>query len=81
VDIERIMMTGGEARSDIWNQIKADMIGRTINIPEVLNAAALGACILASIGPGIYSDFRDGIKHMDRVARRYKIQPEVHDKY
>ncbi len=81
IKIRRISMTGGEARSDLWNQIKADVLGRKIEIPQVLDAAALGACILAAVGVGAYRDFRTAVSKMVRIARAYTPNPERHEKY
>ena len=81
VHVKRIIMTGGEARSDVWNQIKADIIGMKIEVPKILYAAALGACILACIGIRVYKDFRLAIRNMVRIAKTYKPRPEVHARY
>ncbi len=81
VSVRRITMTGGEARSHIWNQIKADVLGRVIEVPEVLDAAALGACILASVGVKAYKDFKEAIGGMVRIAKEYRPRPEAHAKY
>ncbi len=45
--IHRIRTTGGQAQSSIWNQIKADVIGKAIEVPEVLESELLGAAIYA----------------------------------
>ncbi len=81
IHVKRITMTGGEAKSNLWNQIKADILGMSIEIPEVLDAAALGACILASIGVKACRDFRDSTKKMVRISKRYTPAPRVHNEY
>ena len=81
VQIKRITMTGGEAKSRLWTQIKADVLGVSIEVPEVLDAAALGACILAAMGVGAYRDFDSAVRKMVRVSRIYHPRPETHEKY
>ena len=36
---------GGPARSETWNQIKADVTGFTVEVPAVLETAVVGAAI------------------------------------
>ena len=64
-------MVGGEARNEIWNQMKADITGIEIRIPEVDDAAALGAALLAGAGTGEYSDLRKAAEETVRIRRIY----------
>jgi xylulokinase len=45
----RLRASGGGARSPAWLQIKADVLGRTIEVPAVQDAACLGAAMLATV--------------------------------
>ncbi len=49
---EEILALGGSARSEIWNGIKASVVGRTYCRPRVTGAASLGAFMLAMKGIG-----------------------------
>jgi len=51
-DPEVVLALGGAARSSIWNQIKADISQRSYFRPRALEAAALGAAMLASLACG-----------------------------
>jgi xylulokinase len=55
---------GGGARSDAWLQVKADILGRPLRRPAVVDAAALGAAILAGAGSGLFAGVREGIEAM-----------------
>jgi len=72
VKIESASMVGGETKSNIWNQIKADIIGIEIRIPEVDDAAALGAALLAGTGTGKYSSIQRAAEETVRIKRIYK---------
>ncbi len=48
-----ILALGGSAKSRIWNQIKADITGRTYSKPRTSGAASIGAMILGCQGCGI----------------------------
>lgn len=61
VKIEKIISTGGGAKSSVWTQIKADITGRPIIIPENEEAPCLGAAIMATVSEGIYHSYEEAI--------------------
>jgi xylulokinase len=52
-----IISTGGGARSDIWSQLKANVTGHTVSIPENEEAATLGAAMIGAVSEGFFSSF------------------------
>jgi xylulokinase len=82
VRVKDASMTGGETKSRIWNQIKADVIGMNIRVPVVEDAsAALGSAILAGIGSGVYKNVQDGVKRCIRFKDVYRPRSEHNDNY
>lgn len=79
--IDRIVAVGGATESDFWLQTKADIIGKTIEMPAVLEAASLGAAILAAIGVGIYKDYYEATDKIYKVKKEFKPHPERSKKY
>jgi len=59
--ISRVVVSGGGASSRVWNQIKANVLGIPISAVSGLDAAELGAAMLAGIGSGLYDDYRQAI--------------------
>ncbi len=57
VEINRIRIGGGGAKSKLWRQIIADVLEYSILLPQVTEAGALGAAITAGVGSGIYPNF------------------------
>jgi xylulokinase len=45
---------GGSSVSRVWTQMKADITGKTIEVPEDNSATVSGAAILAGVGAGIF---------------------------
>jgi len=76
VKIEVASMVGGETKSEVWNQIKADIVGIEIRIPEVDDAAALGAALLAGTGVGEYSSLQKAAEETVRMRRTYRPNME-----
>jgi len=54
--VEEIRVSGGQAKSPVWNQMKADITGKTILIPEVEDAELLGCACLANVALGRFPD-------------------------
>jgi len=45
--IDNVRTTGGQALNGLWNQIKADVLGKSVEVPEVKDSELLGAAIYA----------------------------------
>jgi len=71
IKIKEIHSLGGGSRSSLWNQIKADIIGRPIITMRTEEAACLGAAILAGFGKGIFPSLEDACKIMNRKKDEY----------
>jgi xylulokinase len=76
VRVDAMRACGGPARSETWNQIKADVTGFTVLVPAVLETAVLGSAILGAVGIGAVPDVRAGIRAMTRIERRLEPRPE-----
>jgi xylulokinase len=81
LDIVEISMVGGEAKSDFWNQLKADVTGRRIRVPEAEDAAAMGAALLAGIGTGQYPSMQKAVESTVRIMKVYTPNPAKHSTY
>ncbi|MEM1714568.1 MAG: xylulokinase [Thermofilaceae archaeon] len=77
VHVKRLTMTGGEARGELWNRIKASVVGVSLLLPHVSDAAGLGAAILAAVGCGHYGDVRRAIASMVHIERAVDPDPEM----
>mgnify|MGYP000877812207 CR=1 FL=1 len=78
---EYYRVTGGAARSPLWNQIQADVYNGSVETVKVSEATALGAAMLGAIGVGIYSDVHEAIDNMVHVADRWEPIPENVETY
>lgn len=66
---------GGGARSDLWNQVKADVCGRPVLTLEGDDAAIRGDAMLAGVAAGIYPDLDAAGRAMVTTRRRYDPDP------
>ena len=67
---------GGAANSRLWTQIKADVTGKTIEVPSSDTTTALGAAILAGMGTGVYESFAQAVERTVQVRRVHMPNPE-----
>ena len=56
---QRIVVTGGGTRNQLWMQIKANILRKELVIPREYQGTALGAALLAGIGAGLFTDAKD----------------------
>jgi len=60
MDFEYIATSGGGAQSRLWRQIHADIFNkRVITVNGSREGAAYGAAIVAGVGLGLWSDFKE----------------------
>jgi xylulokinase len=76
VRVNEMRVCGGPARSETWNQIKADVTGFTVAVPAVLETAVVGAAVLGATGIGAHPDVPSAIRGMTRVAHRLEPNPD-----
>ena len=51
--LREAILTGGAARSALWPQILADVLGLAVHVPAVTESAAAGAAALAGLAVGV----------------------------
>ena len=74
-DARQIILAGGGAKSRLWTQIRADVLGRPIRLPKTLEATNLGSALLTALGLAFYSDFDDAAAGMIGVEREVEPNP------
>jgi sugar (pentulose or hexulose) kinase len=81
VHVTDMRVCGGPARSEFWNQVKADVTGFRVAVPAVLETAVLGSAILAAVGTGAHADLPTAIRAMTRIERRIEPRTELRSAY
>jgi len=57
--VKELRTGGGGARSALWNQIFADILGRKIVGLQIRETETLGAALLAGIGTNVFSSLEE----------------------
>ena len=69
--LQRIIATGGGAKSAYWCQLHADITGIPVVIPAEKEAACLGAAMIAAVGAGRFENFNTAADHCVRLCHSY----------
>jgi xylulokinase len=81
IKIDEIRSIGGGSKSELWNQIKADVLGMPIAVLEDSVGAAVGDAYLAGMGAGMFKDIRQTLKTNVKIEARFSPDQKVHSYY
>jgi FGGY-family pentulose kinase len=73
--VQRLYAGGGGAKSRLWLQIHADILGQPIALPRESEACALGSALVAAVHSGHYPNLDEAARHMVQVAA--VIEPQA----
>lgn len=75
IAITELHAVGGGARSDLWLHLKADIGRIPLRVPQVTEAACLGAALLAGVAAGVYPDIKTALAQTVRFQQRIEPDP------
>ncbi|MDA3849733.1 MAG: FGGY-family carbohydrate kinase [Spirochaetaceae bacterium] len=75
-----IILCGGQAKSDIWNQMKSDLLGRKLLLPRIVDAELLGCAAAASVGLGQYPSLTQASLGLVKYEKEYSPNDEEKQK-
>ena len=81
VRIQKIVTVGGGSNSKLWMQIRADVFGRNVYLPEHKEAGTLASAMLCYTATGAYPSVRDAQNAMIRFEPPFTPRPEETEKY
>jgi xylulokinase len=73
---ERIISTGGAAKSELWLKMKANATGLVVDVPADEEAALLGAAISGATASGAFRDFGEACKAVVKMKKQVLPDPE-----
>ena len=74
--VSELRSLGGGSKSAVWNQIKADITGKTLITVDCEESACLGAAILAGKAIGMFPDIEKACQKMIQEKERFVPNPE-----
>lgn len=80
-EVREVRSVGGCSTNNLWNQIKADVLGLPIVVPRMSVGSPFGAAIIAGIGVGMFPDIRQSLTEMVHLDRRFEPVQANHERY
>jgi xylulokinase len=80
-DMQDVRAIGGAAKSDYWLQMIADITGLSIERPVIVEAAVLGAAMIAAVGAGAFASLEESSEEFHKRERVFTSRPENHAVY
>ncbi len=81
LEFREARVIGGGSISDLWNQIKADVLGLPYVRLNPQEFAVLGSAILAGYAVGVFSDLKSTAPKFISVTQRIHPRPNYHRYY
>jgi xylulokinase len=75
MNVARARIIGGGAKSAIWRQIVADILGIDILLPKITDAS-FGAALLAGVGVGVFADERSAAQSCTEIIDTARPDPQ-----
>src|SRR6266576_381996 len=79
--MEQVRATGGGAKSSLWRQIIADVLGVELVTTNAQEGPAFGAALLAGVATGIYSSVQQACEATVQVVAQTPPRPEIEHTY
>lgn len=81
VSFKEVRATGGGAHSQVWMQMKADMLNIPVTAMQTLDAGTVGSAMLTGIALGCFENLDDAAAQMVVTRKTYTPNPDLHEAY
>jgi xylulokinase len=82
LEARRLTIVGGGAKGPLWRQIKADVTGLPVRVPESVETTATGAAILAAVASGVHGSVAGAVASIVRFRPdEHQPEPEAREAY
>ncbi|MDT2808767.1 MULTISPECIES: FGGY-family carbohydrate kinase [Enterococcaceae] len=76
IKIKRLLATGGGSRSDVWLQIKADVLNTRVERVHMKESGTLGVIIMAGVAIGLFDSFESAMSELTTTDKYFEPIPE-----
>jgi len=78
---DKIYTIGGGAKSDLFNQVKADVLGVRVTTFEMQDTALAGSAIVAGVACGLFENYDQPLAKIMKEGRSYEPDMGKHSMY
>jgi len=79
--IESLRVSGGQGKSPIWNQMKADVTGKIIEVPLVIDTELMGNACTGFTSAGYFSNLGESAEALVRIDTIHEPDMLEYEKY
>lgn len=79
--VERVMASGGAAKTPLWLEIKSSIYGVPLLVAEEAECGVIGSAVMAATALGRFNNLADGVSRFVRYAAEVKPNPRWKDTY
>ncbi len=79
--VERVIASGGGAKSALWLAIKSGAYGVPIVVPEEAECGIIGCAAMAQTAMGRHQDLPSAAERLVRIAAEVRPDPAWRDRY
>ncbi len=80
-EVKELRATGGGASSDVWLQIKADILNKELMSLDCKEVGAAGTAIITAKAIGLFNDIKAAAAKMAPIKKVFKPNPENYERY
>ncbi len=80
-EVEALTACGGQAKNEVWNQMKSDIVGVPLEVPKVEDAELMGDACAALTGLGEFAAVTEASEELVKIKQRYEPDPQEHVRY
>ena len=81
IKINRLVATGGGAKSALWTKIKSDVTGLPIDVLETTEAGTVGSAMLTGVATGVFKSLEEARSKMVVKTAERLPDPRMHERY
>ena len=81
IHFKTLAATGGGAHSEVWMQMKSDILNMPITALETVDAGTVGSAMLTGIAVGAFSNLNEASSIMVHPVKTYYPREDMHIKY
>jgi xylulokinase len=75
--VDEMRLSGGQSKNRLWNQLKADITGTALLVPEIADGELGGAAVLGAIALGAAADLAEGAERIVHIRERFEPDPGI----
>jgi xylulokinase len=79
--VTEMRLSGGQAKNPLWNQLKANISGCTLHVPEIIDAELAGNACLALIHLGEAGNLDEACKKIVKIKESFYSDQHCHEHY